>query len=66
MKMTAENLLRQHIVEQVFEEPEELVSENIHVVTDKIDEKMLVFLKKYGGLSKEDLREHRYRRFRKM
>lgn len=66
MKITAENLYKQNIVEQVFEEPEELTSENIRVVTDKMDGEMLAFLKKYGLLSKEDLREHRYERFRKM
>ncbi len=66
MKITAENLYKQHIVEQVFEEPEEFTAENIDVVTEKMDGEMLAFLEKYGALSKEELREHRYRRFRSM
>lgn len=66
MKITAENLLRQNIVEQVFEEPEELTEENLRAVTDKMDGAVLEFLEKYGALSKEELREHRYERFRKM
>ena len=66
MKMTAENLYRQNIVEQIFEEPEELTVNNMHVVTDKMEEAVRAFLGKYGALSKEELREHRYRRFRKL
>ena len=66
MKMTAENLLKQNIVEQVFEEPEELTSENLAMVTDKMDKAVIKFLEVYGALSGEELREHRYERFRKM
>ena len=66
MKMTAENLLKQNIVEQVFEEPEELTSENLAMVTDKMDKAVIKFLEVYGALSEEELREHRYERFRKM
>ena len=66
MKMTAESLQKQQIVEQIFEEPEELTAETINFVTDKMDQEIASFLKKYGSLSKEELREHRYARFRKM
>ena len=66
MKITAENLYKQNIVERVFEEPEELTAENIHAVTDKMEAEMQSFLKKYTVLSKEELREHRYQRFRGM
>lgn len=66
MKMTAENLYKQHIVEQVFEEPEELTVENIRAVTEQLDGEILTFLKKYSTLSGEELREHRYMRFRRM
>lgn len=66
MKMTAENLYKQHIVEQVFEEPEELTRENMNVVAQRLDEAMEAFLKKYGELSEEELKEHRYNRFRGM
>ncbi len=66
MKITAENLLKQNIVEQLFEEPEELTLENLDVVTDRMDGAVMEFLEKYGALSKEELREHRYGRFRKM
>ena len=66
MKMTAENLYRQNIVEQVFEEPEELTIENIRIVTDKMEREIQAFLGKYGALSGEKLLEHRYQRFRKL
>lgn len=66
MKMTAENLYKQHIVEQVFGEPEELTVENIRMVTDQMEREIAVFLKKYGALSEEELCEHRYMRFRRM
>ena len=66
MKMTAENLYRQNIVEQVFEEPEELTTENIRIVTDKMEREIQAFLGKYGALSGEKLLEHRYQRFRKL
>ena len=66
MRMTAENLYKQQIVEQVFEEPEELTKENLDIVTDKMDVAILEFMEKYGRLSGEELREHRYQRFRKM
>ncbi len=66
MKMTAENLYRQNIVEQVFEEPEELITENIRIVTDKMEREIQAFLGKYGALSGEKLLEHRYQRFRKL
>lgn len=66
MKMTAENLYKQHIVEQVFEEPEELTRENMDIVAQRLDDAMQAFLKKYGELSEEELREHRYNRFRGM
>ncbi len=66
MKMTVENLYRQNIVEQVFEEPEELTTENIRIVTDKMEREIQAFLGKYGALSGEKLLEHRYQRFRKL
>ena len=66
MKMTAENLYRQHIVERVFEEPEELTAENMRVVADEMAEAIRHFLKKYGDMSKEELLENRYQRFRRM
>lgn len=66
MKITAENLYRQNIVERVFEEPEELTTENIRIVTDQMEREMFEFLGKYGAMSGEKLREHRYQRFRKL
>ena len=66
MKMTAENLYRQNIVEQVFEEPEERTTENIRIVTDKMEREIQACLGKYGALSGEKLLEHRYQRFRKL
>ena len=66
MKMTAENLYKQHVVERVFEEPEELTRENMSAVTEELEDALGDFLKKYGALSREDLLERRYHRFREM
>lgn len=66
MKMTAKDLLKQRVVEQVFGEPEELKVENMESVTGELAQAMAAFLKKYAKMSGEELAEHRYRRFREM
>lgn len=64
MKLTAEDLYRQGIVEQVIVEPEEFTEETMNEVTDQLRDGISDFLKKYGGMAGEQLCERRYERFR--
>ena len=66
MKLTAENLKAQGIVERVFAEPEEYIVQNMDVVIRQMDEPIEEFLMKYKSLSEQELIEHRYERFRNM
>ena len=66
MKLTAENLKAQGIVERVFAEPEEYIVQNMDVVIMQMDEAFEEFLMKYKSLSEQELIEHRYERFRNM
>lgn len=66
MKLTAENLKAQGIVERVFAEPEEYIVQNMDVVIMQMDEAIEEFLMKYKSLSEQELIEHRYERFRNM
>ena len=66
MKLTAENLKQQGIVERVFEEPEDYTVQNIDSVITQIDNAIEIFLTKYSNLSEQELLNHRYDRFRKM
>lgn len=65
MKLTAEHLHRQGIVEQVFAEPKEFNILNLETVTDPMRVQIQAFLEKYGKMSAKELTEHRYQRFRK-
>lgn len=64
MKMTAQDLKALGIIEQVIREEEPLTRENMMQLEDNMDEKINCFLKKYKALSKQELVQHRYKRFR--
>lgn len=66
MKLTAENLKSQGIVERVFAEPETYTVQNMDSVIMKINEAIEEFLMRYGSLSEQELIRHRYERFRNM
>ena len=66
MKLTAEDLKKNGIVEHVFSEPKNYSSETMHLVCENIDKRLNTFIEHYSNLSLEDLLEHRYQRFRKM
>ena len=66
MKLTAENLKAQGIVERVFAEPEGYIVQNMDGVIMQMDEAIEEFLMKYKSLSEQELIEHRYERFRNM
>jgi acyl-CoA carboxylase subunit beta len=64
MKMTAQDLKDLGIIEQIIREEEPLTRENMMQLKDNMDEKTNCFLKKYKALSKQELVQHRYKRFR--
>lgn len=66
MKLTAENLKAQGIVEHVFAEPETYTVQNMDSVIMQINEAIEEFLMKYGSMSEQELIRHRYERFRNM
>ncbi|MFI3208760.1 MAG: acetyl-CoA carboxylase carboxyltransferase subunit alpha [Eubacteriales bacterium] len=66
MKMTAQDLKNQGIVEKIIAEPEIYTSENMDIVCKKMTKDIKKFLKQYGKLSREELLEKRYCRFRNM
>ena len=66
MKLTAENLKAQGIVERVFAEPETYTVQNMDSVIMQINEAIDEFLMRYGSMSEQELIRHRYERFRNM
>ena len=66
MKLTAENLKAQGIVERVFAEPETYTVQNMDSVIMQINEAVEEFLMRYGSMSEQELIRHRYERFRNM
>lgn len=66
MKLTAENLKAQGIVERVFAEPETYTVQNMDSVIMQINEAIEEFLMRYGSMSGQELIRHRYERFRNM
>lgn len=66
MKLTAENLKAQGIVERVFAEPQTYTVQNMDSVIMQINEAIEEFLIKYGSMSEQELIRHRYERFRNM
>lgn len=66
MKLTAENLKAQGIVERVFAELETYTVQNMDSVIMQINEAIEEFLMRYGSMSEQELIRHRYERFRNM
>lgn len=66
MKLTAEDLKKSGIVEQVISEPLHLTVENLNEVTTQMDQLLNEFFDRYLELSEEELVEKRYQRFRNM
>lgn len=66
MKLTAEDLYRQGIIEQVIPEPENYTILNQEQVTDILNVEIESFLNTYEKMSEEELTAHRYERFRNM
>lgn len=66
MKLTAQDLERLGIVEQVISEPAEFTDENLDVVCRDMDGRIGEFLEKYCTMDTAELTEKRYERFRRM
>lgn len=66
MKLTAQDLERLGIVEQVISEPAEFTDENMDVVCRDMDGRIRAFLEKYCAIDAAELTEKRYERFRRM
>ena len=66
MKLTAENLKSQGIVERVFAEPQTYTVQNMDSVIMQINEAIEEFLMRYRSMSEQELIRHRYERFRNM
>ena len=66
MKLTAGDLKRLGIIEQVIEEPDDFTDENMSSVCEDMDGRIAGFLEKYTGYSAKELTEKRYDRFRRM
>lgn len=65
MQLTVADLYEKGIIEQVIPEPENLTSESLWQVTERLNDRIGEFLQKYTALSEEELLERRYARFRK-
>lgn len=66
MKLTAAELKKLGIVERVIREEQPLTRENMEGVMGRLEKGIRAFLLKYGALSREELLERRYERFRRM
>lgn len=66
MKLTAEDLRKAGIVEQVLPEPEHFSEESLPQLIGPLKERLLDFVLRYENLSGEELCRQRYERFRRM
>ena len=66
MKLTAGDLKRLGIIEQVISEPEDFDAENMEAVCEELEGRISSFMADYTVYSSEELTARRYDRFRKM
>ena len=66
MKLTAKDLLNLGIIEKIIKEPDDLTIENMDDIISTLREDIGGFLKVYMSLSKEQIIDYRYERFRKI
>ena len=63
-ELTADDLKKLGIVEQVIAEPDEFTTETMESVTMELEVQIMDFLEKYTIMNPEELTDRRYRRFR--
>ncbi len=66
MKITAEDLKKLGIIEQVIPEETAASRENLPILCKDMKERMKDFLRRMEGMTGEEIAEHRYNRFRRM
>lgn len=66
MKLTAKDLFDAKIVEHVFTEPASYSKDNLFVVLNQMKVKIQEFLSTYNKLNSDEIKNHRYERFRRM
>lgn len=66
MRLTAQDLKADHMIEEVIQEPENLTAETMDGICHDLDTKLCTFLENYTKLTPEELVEKRYQRFRRM
>ncbi len=66
MKITAKDLLDLGLIERIIPEEEPVTGENISVVAEEMDKALGEFFLTYLAMSKEELANQRYERFRRM
>ncbi len=66
MKVTAEDLLKLGLIERIVPEAEPASAESLNHLTQHMDKAMTEFFHKYLAMSRKELTEHRYQRFRRM
>lgn len=66
MKLTSYDLYRAGFVEKIIKEPEEYTMDTMFAICDELEEKIAYFLEEKMNLSKAELLEARYQRFRNM
>ncbi len=64
MKLTAQELKMQGVIDLVFSEPEHYTAANMSGVTERLDRELGRFLKQYTAYGEQELTERRYGRFR--
>ena len=65
MKMTSGHLLENHVIDRVFEEPEEGLEHNLSYTTDQLREALRETIPELMNCEMEELLQKRYERFRK-
>nr|WP_289706543.1 acetyl-CoA carboxylase carboxyltransferase subunit alpha [Enterocloster clostridioformis] len=66
MKVTAKDLLKLKLIERIVPEEQPACTDNLYRLAEYMDSAMAEFFKTYLAMSDEELREHRYQRFRRM
>ncbi|MDD3254020.1 MAG: acetyl-CoA carboxylase carboxyltransferase subunit alpha [Lachnospiraceae bacterium] len=66
MKITAMDLYERGLIEEVIPEDEPASAESLPQLAQTMDQNMVRFFGQYGKLTKEEIQEQRYQRFRNM
>ena len=65
MRLTSRDLLELGVIEKIIPEPEPVTFEIIQTVARELEPELLEFIGKYSAMSRDELANQRYERFRK-